>query len=575
MVEVSGTTLVGRSLNNEGVKTIFTLCGGPSLISIYNTCVDEGIELIDMRHEQAVANAATGYAMATRGPGVALVTSGPGVVNMASGMAAAWYAGAPVIGICAHSPHYFEGKGAVQEFNSGDMFRSITKWRGYCTATHRIPEYIATAFRHANVGRKGPVLLDFPDDTLLLKVREERAAIVPPDKYRTTARHYGEPALAKKAVKLLLDAERPAILIGSGVLWSGASEELIQFAELLKIPVCYAIGGKGGIPDDHPLCGGIVAYEFGSIAEADVLLAIGVRFEEILGYGTGALYAPDVKVISVDIEPLEIGRNRPIDIGISGDARAVLTQLIEAANEALRSSGKKRKETEWVRKVRNTAESIWDALRSAASSPNKPIHPGRLGKEICEFLGKDAYLVSDGGEIQSHVVPQFCASFPGSFVSALGGLLGHLGGGIPFGIGVKTAKPDAEVLVIEGDGSFLFNASEIDTAVRHNKQIVVVVGNDCQWGAVRHCQELANYYDVCGKLNENVRYDKYAESLGAYGELVTDPGEIRPALGRAFDSGLPAVLDVRIDHSILTFINYYLTEQERRFNELYKELYVV
>jgi acetolactate synthase-1/2/3 large subunit len=575
MVEVSGTTLVGRSLNNEGVKTIFTLCGGPSLISIYNTCVDEGIELIDMRHEQAVANAATGYAMATRGPGVALVTSGPGVVNMASGMAAAWYAGAPVIGICAHSPHYFEGKGAVQEFNSGDMFRSITKWRGYCTATHRIPEYIATAFRHANVGRKGPVLLDFPDDTLLLKVREERAAIVPPDKYRTTARHYGEPALAKKAVKLLLDAERPAILIGSGVLWSGASEELIQFAELLKIPVCYAIGGKGGIPDDHPLCGGIVAYEFGSIAEADVLLAIGVRFEEILGYGTGALYAPDVKVISVDIEPLEIGRNRPIDIGISGDARAVLTQLIEAANEALRSSGRKREETEWVRKVRNTAESIWDALRSAASSPNKPIHPGRLGKEICEFLGKDAYLVSDGGEIQSHVVPQFCASFPGSFVSALGGLLGHLGGGIPFGIGVKTAKPDAEVLVIEGDGSFLFNASEIDTAVRHNKQIVVVVGNDCQWGAVRHCQELANYYDVCGKLNENVRYDKYAESLGAYGELVTDPGEIRPALGRAFDSGLPAVLDVRIDHSILTFINYYLTEQERRFNELYKELYVV
>ena len=574
MTEVAGSALVGRSLKNEGVKAVFTLCGGPSLISIYNTCVDEGIELIDMRHEQAVANAATGYAMATQGPGVAMVTSGPGVINMASGMAAAWHTCAPVVGICAHTPHYFEGKGSVQEFDSRDMFRSITKWRGYCTATHRIPEYVATAFRYANTGRKGPVLLDFPDDTILLKAKEERAEIMPPEKYRTTARPYGEPALVRKALKWLLEAERPAILIGSGVLWSGASQELIQFAELLKIPVCYAFEGKGAMPDDHPLCGGIVAYDFGAISEADVLLAIGVRFGEILSYGSGTLFAPDVKVISVDIEPFEIGRNRPIDIGIWGDAKAVLTQLIEAANEALGSSGRKREETEWVRRVRDTAESVWDVFRSGASSSSKPIDPRRLGKEICEFLGKDAYLVADGGEIQSHIVPQFCASFPGSFVSALGGPLGHLGGGIPFGIGVKTAKPDAKVLVIEGDGSFLFNASEIDTAVRNNKQIVVVVGNDCQWGAVRHCQELGNYHDVCGKLNENVRYDKYAESLGAYGELVTDPEEIRPALERAFDSGLPAVLDVRIDHSILTFVNYYLMDQERKLTELYKELYV-
>jgi acetolactate synthase-1/2/3 large subunit len=575
MAAVSGASLVGKSLKNEGVEAIFTLCGGPSLISIYNTCVEEGIELVDMRHEQAVANAATGYAMATRGPAVAMVTSGPGVVNMASGMAAAWYAGAPVIGICAHTPHYFEGKGCVQEFDSRDMFRSITKWRGYCTSTHRVPEFVATAFRQATTGREGPVLLEFPDDTLLLKTEPERAEIMPPDRYRTASRPHGEPALAEKAVERLLEAERPAILIGSGVLWSGASEELMQFANLLKIPVCYAIGAKGAIADDHPLCGGIVAYGFGAIAEADVLLTIGVRFEEILGYGAGDLYAPDVSVISVDIEPLEIGRNRPIDIGICGDARAVLTQLIEAGNEALASAGKTRDETDWVRKVRATADSIWEAVRSEAFSSKKPIDPRRLGREICEFLGKDSYLVADGGEIQSHVVPQYCATFPGSFVSALGGALGHLGGGVPFGIGVKTARPDAKVLVISGDGSFLFNASEIDTAVRHNKQIVVVVGNDCQWGAVRHCQELGSYHDVCGKLNQNARYDKYAESLGAYGELVTEPEEIRPALERAFDSGLPAVLDVRIDHSILTFVNYYIMEQERRYTELYKDLCVV
>lgn len=187
MVEVDGGTLVGRALKNEEVKAVFTLCGG--LNAIYNTCVDEGIELIGMRHEQAVANAATGYAMATRGPGVALVTAGPGVVNMASGMAAAWYACAPVVGICSHTPYSHEGMGAVSEFDSRDMYRSITKWIGYCTQTWRIPEYVATGFRHATTGRKGPVLLDFPSDTLKLRIEEEQ--LVPPSKYRTTARPRG------------------------------------------------------------------------------------------------------------------------------------------------------------------------------------------------------------------------------------------------------------------------------------------------------------------------------------------------------------------------------------------------
>ena len=551
MVEIAGGTLVGKALKNEGVEVVFTLCGGLNVI--YNTCVDEGIDIIDMRHEQAVANAATGYATAIRGPGVALVTAGPGVINMASGMVAAYYAGAPVVGICSHTPYSHEGMGAVSEFDSRDMFRKITKWIGYCTQTHRIPEYIATGFRYATTGRMGPVLLDFPSDALKLKIDEELTRIIPPGKYRTTARPYGDPGLVKKAVEWLLGAEMPGILIGSGVYWSGASAELLKFAELLRIPVCYAIGGKGCIPDDHPLCGGPVGYNFGSITGADVLLAIGVRFEEILNYGTGEFYAPDVKVISVDIEPTEIGRNRPVDLGIWGDAKTVLTQLIETSKVALKKSGMKREETEWLKEVRYIVTSINKFLASGSSSSKKPIDPRRLGKEVCEFLGEDSYIVMDGGDIQAHVTPLYCARFPGSYMSALGGSLGHLGGGIPFAIGVKAAKPDSKVLVIEGDGSFLFNASEIDTAVRHDKQIVVVVGNDSQWGMVRHAQQLTKAYDVGSKLSEAVRYDKYAESLGAYGELVTDPEEIKPALKRAFNSGLPAVLDVRTDPNIMSF----------------------
>ncbi len=569
MAKVKGSTLMGKALKNERVKTVFTLSG--ELSEVYDACIDEGIQFVDMRHEQAVANAATGYAMATGEPGVTMVTAGPGAINMAAGIAAAWYACAPLVAICTSTPFCYTGKGAVQEFDSRDTYHPITKWRGYPTSTERLPEYVATAFRYSTTGRKGPVLLDIPYDLLLLEVDKKEAPIVPPERYRTDARPYGDPQLVKKAIKWLLDAERPGILIGSGILWSGASKELVKFAESLKIPVCYAIGGKGGIPDDHPLCGGPVGYDFGSIAGADVLLTIGVRFEEILNYGKGAFYAPGVKVISVDIEPLEIGRNRPIDLGIWGDARAVLTQMTEAAQEALRASGKKRRETEWVKNVKSIAKSIQDTLTSGASSSNKPIDPRRLGKEVSEFLGDDAVIVMDGGDIHAHVTPLYHANSPRSYINALGGSLGHLGGGIPFGIGVKTAKPEKKVIVVTGDGSFLLNASEIDTAVRHKKQIVVVVSNDCQWGMVRHDQQLNECRETCSILSEDVRYDKYAESLGAYGELVTEAKEIKPALKRAFKSGLPAVIDVRTDPSVLSFADYRGVEARSTLVELHKK----
>jgi acetolactate synthase-1/2/3 large subunit len=561
MAKLSGKKLLAKALRNEGVKTIFTLCGG-ELMEIYDACVNEGMEFVDMRHEEAAAVAATGYATATRGPGVAMVTSGPGVVNMAPGIAGAWYASAPVIGICTHTPHYLEEMGSFQEFDSRDMYRSITKWRGYCTSTRRIPDYVATAFRYANSGRKRPVLLDFPDDILVAKVDERETRIVPSD--RRMSPPHGDPKVIETAIKWLLNADKPGILVGSGILWSGASEVLMRFAELLKIPVCYTLSGKGGIPDDHPLCGGMVAYNWGSIAGADVLLAIGVRFEEGLGYGCGTFYAPDVKVISVDIEPTEIGRNRPVNLGIWGDAKVILTQLIEAAEDALGRTRKKRKETDWVKSARNSPTFIHEVLYSQASSSNKPIDPRRLAREVCDFVGKDSYIIIDGGDILAHTVSLYNSSFPGSFMMGIGGSLGLLGGSIPFAIGVKTANPDKGVVVVTGDGSFLFHGSEMDTAVRHDKRIVVVISNDCQWGMVRHGQQFLKWREVCTKLNERVRYDKYAESLGAYGELVTEPEKIKPALKRARDSGLPAVLDVRTDPSIMSFATYSVKKEKAK-----------
>jgi len=568
MARVTGAALTGKALINEGVKAIFTLCG--SLGAIYDTCNDGGIELIGMRHEQATANAATGYAQVSGEPGVAMVTSGPGVINMFPGMAAAMNTHTPVIGICCHAVYCYEGMGVLQEFDAKDAYRSVTKWIGYCTSTRRIPEYMAQAFRYADTGRKGPVLVDITDDALMLSIEEEHAPIIPPESYRTTARPYGDPELVKKATKMLLEAKRPAMLVGTGILRADASEELVQFAEFTQIPVCCAIGGKSAIPDDHPLNGGPIGYSFSSISGADVLLAVGVRFEDVLGFGKGDLYAPDVKVISVDIEPTEIGRNRPIALGIYADAKAVLVQLLESAKELTR--GSKREETDWVKTVQSIAQTVQTTLTSDMPREKKPIDPRVLGKEVCDFLGRDSYIVMDGGDINAHVTPLFNATFPGSFLSALGGSLGHLGGGIPFAIGVKTAKPDKKVCVIEGDGSFLLNGSEIDTAVRNKKPIVVVISNDCQWGMVRHAQQLAENKDLCSKLSEDVRYDKYAESLGAYGELVTEPGEIRPALQRAFDSGLPAVLDVRTDPDVMCFMNYLGPQLKDQILALYGEI---
>jgi acetolactate synthase-1/2/3 large subunit len=570
MAKLSGKKLLAKSLKNEGVKTVFTLCGG-ELMEIYDACTREGIDFIDVRHEQAAATAAAGYATASRGPAVAMVTSGPGVVNLTPGIAFAWYAGAPVIGICTHTPHYLEGMGSFQEFDSRDMYRSITKWRGYCTSTKRIPEYVATAFRQANAGRKRPVLLDFPDDTLVVKVDEKAVQAIPASGHRTTSRPHGDPEAIKRAVQWLLDADKPGILIGSGILWSGASDELIRFAELMKIPVCYTLSGKGGIPDDHPLCGGMVAYNWGSIAGADVLLTIGARFEEGLGFGRGTFYASDVKVISVDIEPTEIGRNRPVELGICGDARVILNQLSEEAEKALGRTRKKRKETDWVKSARNSPKFIHEILCSDASSSNKPIDPRRLAREVCDYVAKDSYVIIDGGDILAHTVSLHKSGFPGSFMMGIGGSLGLLGGSIPFAIGVKTAKPDKGVVVVTGDGSFLFHGSEIDTAVRHNKQIVVVISNDCQWGMVRHGQQFLKFREICTELNERVRYDKYAQSLGAYGEIVTEPGEIRPALKRAFDSGLPAVLDVRTDPSVMSFATYSLKKEKAKQLESFQE----
>ena len=559
---VNGAQLVVRALQNEKVKVIFTLCGDDDLI--YNYCEDAGIRLIDFRHEQATGHAAQGWSIATGEVGVCLVQSGPGVTDLAPAITVAYQECIPVVALATHTPLMDFEKLTVNEFDAAKMFSSFTKWSGYCYETPRLPEYINMAFRIAAGGRPGPVLLNIPVDVLVKECDESldciENAFHPREKNRTMIRPHGDPEAVKRALKLLLDAERPLIILGSGAGFADAGEEAKEFVEYTKIPVGAWGWGQGLIPDDHPLCFGLASILAGPgqmmLPAADVVLAVGLRYTDLFGYGQPPFFAPDVKVIQVDIHAEEIGRNRPIDVGIVGDAKAVLSQFNKYARELL---SEPREESEWVLKMREEKQKFEESLAQEGSSDDVPIKPQRLCKDIREFMPRDGIIILDGGDTTVWGLMYLRAYYPKHLYFSGGLFIQHLGGGVPMAIAAKAANPDKKVLVLTGDGSFLFNGKEIDTARRHDLPFVTVIANDCQWGMVARIQKLAygpKFYGLASKLSSKTRYDKYAEAFDCYGELVTDPDEIKSALERAFDSGVPAVLDVRIDPEVETILDY-------------------
>jgi len=388
------------------------------------------------------------------------------------------------------------------------------------------------AFRHALSGRPGPTYLEFPQNVLDAKL-EETEIMLPRD-YRTTARPQGDSALVKQAVELLLGAERPLIIIGAGVWWAQAEKELQEFIELTNIPVT---GGQWGIPGDHPLR----LSGRGGTQRADVIFVLGTRIDFRLRYGRSPMFSEESKWIQVDIEPTEIGRNRPIDIGIMGDVKAVLRQMIEEA----RDRRQRRKELPWVNECREQAKRQQEQLEPLINSDNVPVHPARLCKEIRDFIDRDATIVIDGGETSLWGFSIIRNYEPGHLLGV--GPTGTIGIGTSYAMAAKIAKPDKQVLLLSGDGSFGMNVMEFDTMVRHKLPIVAVINNDSGWGMIVHLQESKGLDRVVGTELDFVRYDKVVEALGGYGELVEKPEDIHPALERAFASGKPACINVRCD----------------------------
>ncbi|MDZ4231113.1 MAG: thiamine pyrophosphate-binding protein [Dehalococcoidales bacterium] len=531
MGKVTGGRLVVKALKQEGIECIFAL-SGRDIDPIFQACIDEKVRLIDTRHEQAAAFMAEGWARATGKPGVAAVTGGPGVANAFTSIWNASISLSPTIVLGGAVQRAELTLGAFQEMDSTLLVSPITKWRESIRDARRIPEYISMAFRQALSGRPGPVYLELPSDVLLDEVEEAPL----PVSYRTTARAQGDPALVKKAVEMLLNAKRPIVIAGSGVRWSGAGKELQEFIEMAKLPLTLTQMGRGVVPEDHPMCFGPTRV---GTKQADVVLVVGTRLNYALNYGRPALFGEGGKWIQVDIEPTDIGRNRPIDIGIMGDAKAVLGQMIEEARDRC----KNRQELPWVEECRAYIRDRQKQLEVNMNSDSSPVHPARLCKEVRDFLDRDATIVLDGGDItlwgaavlRSYEVGHWLDNTP----------TGCLGSGTAFAMAAKAARPDKQVFLLNGDGSFGLNAMEFDTMVRHKLPVVCAIGNDGAWGLIKHGQQAHGADRVIGTELGFVRYDKMVEALGGYGEAVETPRDIRPALERAFASGLPACINVK------------------------------
>ena len=533
MGTATGAQLLVRMLKAEGVRHLFTL-SGLHIAPIYAACVEEGIQVVDTRHEQAAAHAADATARLTRGIGVCSVTAGPGVTDALTGIANAYAASSPVLLLGGAAPTFNAGRGSLQEMEQVDLFTRITKWSDRIPAPDRVPVYLAKAFRTMLTGRPGPVFLEVPWDVLSNGVDEDECKL--PTGYRTHARQPGDVQFVDQAAQLLEKAERPAIIAGSSIWWDDASSQLAALAERLGAPVYLNGAGRGCLPADHPHFFSQTRKD--ALAEADVVLIAGTPLDFRLGYGAGI--GDTAKIVQIDADPMEIGRNRAVDVGIIGDSRSVLQQLNAAVSKAAPAS--------WMKglRERETRKAAKQAVFE--SSEQVPVHHFRLARELDQVAraAGDSIFVADGGNWVAIAAKVIQLRKPGRWLDP--GPLGCLGVGAPFAIAAKLLHPDKPVFVIQGDGSFGLNGFDFETALRFKLPMVCVVGNDAAWGQIRLPQvQLFGPEKSPGTLLAPTRYDKVVEALGGHGEYVTEPSQIRPALERAVASGTVACVNVMID----------------------------
>jgi len=538
MESITGGLLLIRALKAHGVVRLYTLPGAP-LFPVYEACLDEGVEVITGRHESALIHMAEGWSRATGNPSVVLVSPGPGLANSVAGISIAFAECSPVIVLSGIDVPANLGRGGRQELPQVAMCTPVTKWSALLSSGKRIPEYIDKAFRIATQGMPGPVQISITSDTFAGLIEVEDGAVSPPARTQPTAATQAEPAFIEQALELLSRAERPLIVAGATAFWSQAGDLLRQFIEVVQIPLMTVEQARGIVPDNHPYCFG---DGYGTVNQAaqlqgsvDVLLLLGDRLDHPFAYGK---CFGSARIIHICPDASEIGKNHPIECGVACDVRAALGQLLEAAR-----SRPWKEPSEWVAMLRDTRTAQATRARRMAESTEPGVHPARIALDVEELLDEQSILAFDGGDFSSWARYCMTARRPGGWLAST--VLGYLGVGLPYAMGAKQAFPEAKAVVLTGDGALGFSVMEMETAVRYKIPVVVVVANDAAYGVeVYYQQKWFGPDRVVGTELTNTRWDLLAESLGAHGEFVETPEQLRPALERAFASGKPACVNV-------------------------------
>jgi acetolactate synthase-1/2/3 large subunit len=527
---ISGGHLVAKALKNEGVDTIFTLCGG-HIIDIYDGCVDEGIRIIDVRHEQVAAHAADGYARQTGRLGCVVTTAGPGCTNAVTGVATAFRSESPILHIGGQGALTQHKMGSLQDLPHVDLMTPITKFAASVPSTERVADMISMAAREAFNGAPGPAYLEIPRDVLDREVEVSKAVVPKPGHYRASTRSVGDPADIERLADLLVDSERPAILYGQQVWAARGHEQAVALLRGLDIPGYFNGGSRGLLPPGDP-------HHFdrtrgGAFADADLIVIVGTPFDFRMGYGRRI--SSKATLVQIDLDYRTVGKNRDIALGLVGDPGAILGAVLQAASGRLKHD-KRQLRQQWMQKLAAQEEAATEKLMPLFRSNNTPIHPYRVAYELNEFLADDTIYIGDGGDVVTISAQAVRPRRPGQWMDP--GALGSLGVGTGFAIAAGLAHPSKEVLCYYGDGSFGMTAFDMETANRFGVPYVAVIGNNSAMNQIRYGQ-LAKYGEQRGSVGNllgDVPFGRFAEMLGGYGEEVRDPAQIAAALQRGRES---------------------------------------
>ena len=546
--EISGVQAVARILKEEGVKQVFGIHGG-HIWGLLAAICEADIKMLHMRHEQSGVYAADGWARASRSPGVCFGTASPGIFNMVCALAHAYHSRSPVVAIVGQHPTNQDGWGAWQEAYGEEVCRSLTKWSKRVLDTSQISFWMQKAFRDALAYPPGPVLVELPTNVLGRLEAPAKAAqtgYLPKGANARPAPTQAPPAEVEKAVRMLLQAEKPIVVAGNGVYWADASEELKEFVELTQIPVHTRRIGRGAVRENHPLSftGG---YRRPFFKACDVMLLVGHQLNSLENFGLPPTFGANTKYIQVADAEAEFSTLLPTELSIRGNPKLVLRQMIDCARSLIKEPPKR---TEWLSGIVKVREGYKKQQREEAEAARnaKPLNPRYIGQTIVDFLDDSATIIYDSFTLVAFVTDRIEAKFAGQVLDA--STFGGVGHSIGMAIGAQLARPGKQVISVIGDAGVGVAGFDIETAARYKIPAVYFVFNNSGWISTKFQKILCPTMDSWGMLPD-IRYDRIFAEMGCHTELVTEPQQILPALERSFNSGKPAVINAIPDDSIL------------------------